>query len=292
MKNILITGATGNVGKEVIRFLFDHESGNKIFAGVRNIPKAKSVLAEYSRLNYREFDFEKPELFDNALTDIDAVFLLRPPHISDVEQIFKPLLRRIKEKGINEIIFLSVQGAEKSKIIPHNKIENLIMEFDFDHIFLRPSYFMQNLTTTLLDDIQDKRKIMLPAGNAKFNWVDIRNIGEVTAILFNKFDEYKNREIEITGYENINFARVTELINQEIKNKIEYKNVNPLRFYWIKKKDGLEKGRIMVMLILHFLPRFQEEPQISTFYEDVTGRKPTTLSEFIKREKARFNLSV
>jgi uncharacterized protein YbjT (DUF2867 family) len=289
MKNILITGATGNVGKEVIRFLFEHESGNKIFAGVRNIPKAKSGLAEYPQLNYREFDFEKPELFDNAFTNIDTVFLLRPPPISDVEQIFKPLLQQIGKNGINEILFLSVQGAEKSKIIPHNKIENLIMEFDFEYIFLRPSYFMQNLTTTLLDDIQQKGKIILPAGNAKFNWVDIQNIAEVTAILFDKFDEYKNREIEITGYGNINFARVTELINQEIEDEIEYKNVNPLRFYWIKKKDGLKKGRIMIMLILHFLPRFQEEPKISTFYEDLTGKKPTMLSKFIKREKNKFN---
>jgi hypothetical protein len=45
----------------------------------------------------------------------------------------------------------------------------------------------------------------------------------------------------------------------------------------------------MIMLILHFLPRFQEEPKISTFYEDLTGKKPTTLSEFIKRERDEFN---
>jgi len=288
MKNILITGATGNVGREVIRFLFEQKSKNNIFAGVRNIPKAESIFAEYSQLNYKEFDLENPETFAEALANIDYVFLLRPPHISDVEQIFKPLLQRVKEKGINEIIFLSVQGAEKSKIIPHNKIEKMIRELEFNYIFLRPSYFMQNLTTTLLDDIQQKRKIILPAGKAKFNWVDIQNIGEVTAILFNKFDDYKNSKIEITGYININFARVTELINQEIEDKIEYKSVNPLRFYWIKKRDGLNKGKIMVMLILHFLPRFQEEPEISTFYEDLSGKNPTKLSRFIKRKKGKF----
>jgi len=133
----------------------------------------------------------------------------------------------------------------------------MIRELELNYIFLHPSYFMQNLTTTLLDDIQQKRKIILPADKAKFNWVDIQNIGEVTATLFNKFDDYKNSKIEITGYENIDFARKTELINQEIEDKIEYKRVNPLRFYWIKKRDGPNKGKIMVMLILHFLPRFR-----------------------------------
>ncbi len=50
----------------------------------------------------------------------------------------------------------------------------------------------------------------------------------------------------------------------------------------------MEKGLIVKMLLLHFLPRFQKEPEISTFYEQLTGMKPTTLTEFIAREKDVF----
>src|SRR6056297_1384038 len=141
MSNILITGATGNIGFEVIRFLTKIDSSNRIIAGVRNIEKARNV-------------FEDFDTFDNALNGIDKIFLLRPPHISAIDKYFKPLIFKIKEKNITRIVFLSVQGAEKSKVIPHNKIERLIKEYGLDYVFLRPGYFMQNLTTTLLHDIR------------------------------------------------------------------------------------------------------------------------------------------
>jgi uncharacterized protein YbjT (DUF2867 family) len=289
MSNILITGATGNIGFELIRFLTKIDSKNRIVAGVRNIEKAKNIFKDYQDLAYTHFDFEDFETFDKALDGIDKLFLLRPPHISDIETYFKPLISKIKEKNINQIVFLSVQGAEKSKVIPHNKIERLINERGLDFIFLRPSYFMQNLTTTLIKDIQAKREIILPAGNAKFNWIDIKNIGEVGAILLDKFYDYKNQAIEITGLENENFEKVTELINNSIENPIEFKNVNPLRFYQIKKREGMLKGMIIVMILLHFLPRFQKEPKISNFYERLTGKKPTDLKTFIERENKKLD---
>lgn len=288
MSNILITGATGNIGFEVIRFLTKIDSSNRIIAGVRNIEKAKVVFKAYPKLEYVHFDFEDCDTFDNALIGIDRIFLLRPPHISKVDKYFKPLISKIKEKNINEIVFLSVQGAEKSKVIPHNKIERLINENGLDFIFLRPGYFMQNLTTTLIQDIRTKREIILPSGKAKFNWIDIENIGEAGAILLDKFNDFKNQVFEITGLENENFEKVTKLINDAIDHPIKYHNVNPIRFYRIKKRDGMMKGMIMVMILLHFLPRFQKEPMISESYEKLTNKKPTDLKAFIEREKNQF----
>lgn len=289
MSNILLTGATGNIGFEVIRFFNKIDTSNKIIAGVRDLEKAKNVFKDYPRLDYVLFDFEDSSTFDNALTGIDRIFLLRPPHISDIEKYFKPLISAIQKNKINEIVFLSVQGAEKSKVIPHNKIEYLINKYNLDYIFLRPSYFMQNLTTTLVGDIKTKREIILPSGQAKFNWIDIENIGEAGAILLDKFGDYKNQAIEITGLENENFTIVTSLINQAIENPIRYRDVNPFKFFWIKKKEGMAKGMIIVMILLHFLPRFQKEPRISDFYENLTKKKPTDLKTFIRREKTKFD---
>jgi uncharacterized protein YbjT (DUF2867 family) len=209
MRKILITGATGNIGFEVIRFLAKIDSSTKIIAGVRNIEKAKGVFKDYPDLEYTHFDFEDFTTFDTALNGIDTVFLVRPPHISDIDTYFKPLILKLKEKNIQQVVFLSVQGAEKSKVIPHNKIERLLTEHGLDFIFLRPAYFMQNLTTTLIGDIQTKREIILPAGKAKFNWIDVENIGEAGAILLHKFGDYKNQAFELTGLENENFEKVT-----------------------------------------------------------------------------------
>ena len=284
IKNILITGATGNVGFEVIRFLTKNNSTNNIIAGVRNINAAKKLFKDYSTIDFVNFDFEQPDTFDNALKNINTIFLLRPPHISDIDKYFVPLMTKLKEYEVNEVVFLSVQGAEKSKVIPHNKIEKLIENYNLNHIFLRPSYFMQNLTTTLLKDIKNKRQIILPAGKAKFNWIDIENIGEISSIMLNRFSDFSNQTFELTGELNIDFFEVTDLINTVIKRPISFSNVNPLKFYKIKKNDGMEKGMIIVMIMLHMLPRFQREPVISNYYEQLTGKKPTTLIDFIKRE--------
>lgn len=288
MSRILITGATGNIGYEVIRYLTKIGTPNTIVAGVRNIDRARDILKNFPNIEFAQFDFEDPNTFGNALEGIDRLFLLRPPHISNVKKYFTPLILKVKERNIRQIVFLSVQGAEKSKVIPHNKIEQLILENRLEYIFLRPSYFMQNLITTLINDIHTKQAIILPAGNAKFNWVDIENIGEVGAILLDRFNEYKNQAFEITGLENETFEKVTELINSIAGNPIKYVSVSPFEFYRIKKRDGLARGLIMVMILLHLLPRFQKEPKISEFYKILTGKAPTTLSAFIEREKDFF----
>jgi uncharacterized protein YbjT (DUF2867 family) len=288
MKRILITGATGNVGFEVVRCLNKMDCDNKVVAGVRNITGAQKTFVDCPNLEYVHFDFDDPATFEGALSGIDSVFLLRPPHISDVDSCFKPFVMAMKKKMVNEVVFLSVQGAEKSKVIPHNKIERLIKESGIKYVFLRPSYFMQNLTTTLIGDIVKHRSIVLPSGRAKFNWIDILNIGEVAAIVLNKFEDHKNQTYEITGLENESFDKVTSLINSVIKNPISYKSVNPLQFYSIKRKEGMVQGMIFVMLLLHFLPRFQKEPEISFVYEQLTGKQPTDLRAFIEREKEKF----
>ncbi len=288
MKNILVTGATGNIGVEVIRFLAKMNTSNRIIAGVRNIERAKTLFQDIPALEYLYFDFEDPQSYNTSLSSIDCVFLLRPPHLSDIDTYFKPLIQKFKDLNINEVVFLSVQGVEKSKVIPHNKIEALIKKVGLNYIFLRPSYFMQNLTTTLLSDIKTKRELILPAGSAKFNWIDIENIGEVAAILLDRLDSYKNSAFELTGYENENFYTVVNMINEVVENPIRYRNINPFGFYRLKKKQGMLNGLIIVMILLHFLPRFQNEPRISDFYERLTGKRPTDLRSFIKREKNKF----
>jgi uncharacterized protein YbjT (DUF2867 family) len=288
MKRILITGATGNVGIEVIRFLYENYNGLQVIAGVRNIAGLNPLFKKYPQLNFVPFDFENIDTFDHALENIDTVFLLRPPQLSDVPAYFSPLIEKMKQKSIHQIVFLSVQGVETSKIIPHNKIEKLIRESELDYIFLRPGYFMQNLTTTLLKDIQLKHQIILPAGKAKFNWIDIENIGETAAKLLESFETYKNTAIGLTGYENENFYTVADKLNEVLEFKIEYVNINPLKFYKIKKKEGIPIGMIIVMIMLHFLPRFQKDPYIEKSFERITGKKPTTLEEFIQREKNKF----
>lgn len=282
MQKVLITGATGQVGKEVITYL--DRSGLEVIPAVRNVENAKELFD----LNCRHFDFDDEETFDTAFPEIDILFLLRPPHISEVDKYFYPLLKKAEHYGIGKVVFLSVQGADKSKVIPHNRIERLIRELGFEYIFVRPGYFMQNLTTSLLPEIKSDKSITLPAGDAVFNWIDVSNIGEVTAKFIENFDAEKGNAYDITGEENLNFEDVSLILSNELGERVNYKSVNPLRFFLKKKKEGIPNGFAVVMTILHFLPRFQAPPEISDHYERMTGKKPTRLVEFIRREKEVF----
>lgn len=288
MKKVLITGATGNIGRAVIEFVTQY-AGLKIIAGGRNITKLKSTFQNLSDIEYLKFDFENKSILKEALKDIDTLFLLRPPHIADIQRVFKPLLTIAKESNVSKVVFLSVQGAEKSKVIPNNKIEKIIRELGFDYIFIRPSYFMQNLTTTLRDEIINKNQITLPSGNGKFNWIDTQNIGEFTAKMINDFDRYKNQSYEITGKENLDFYQVAEILSKYLKRNIKFKSMNPISFYFKKKNEGVSHDFALVITILHFLPRIQADPKISDNYELHLGKTPRTLSEFVLTNKDLFN---
>lgn len=148
---------------------------------------------------------------------------------------------------------------------------------------------MQNLTTTLLPEIQKKQSITLPSGQAKFNWVDVKNIGEASAVLIAQFENYQNKAYEITGTENKNFGQVVDIMSGIIGKRISFKSINPISFYFRKKKEGINSGFAVVMTILHFLPRLQTEPKISDNYRKLTGKTPTTLQEFLEREKDKLS---
>jgi hypothetical protein len=147
---------------------------------------------------------------------------------------------------------------------------------------------MQNLTTTLLPDLKLNNTISLPAGKALFNWIDISNIAEVAAIVMDKFQQFENTAIELTGNENMNFYDSINLLNTTLNTHFQYKSVNPVKFYQIKKQQGVSKGMAIVMIMLHFIPRFQKPPKISTNYEKISSKSPTTLKEFFTREKQLF----
>ncbi len=288
MQHVFITGASGNVGLQTLRFLHENTNGIKMKAGVRDTKKAKNLFNGFKNVEPVRFDFTLQETFAPALQDIDTLFLLRPPQIANVEKYIKPLIDAGIRCGVKQIVFLSVQGAEKNKFIPHHKIENLIRQTSIEFVFVRPGYFMQNLTTTLATDIQKRGKIILPAGKATFNWVDVNNIGEVTAIFIRYFDKYKNNAYEITGNQKTDFYKVAELISDETGKSVEYKNMNPLRFYLMKRREGIQRGLVLVMIMLHFLPRLKKTPALTDFYKELTGKSPTSLQEFIKREKEVF----
>jgi len=207
MKTILITGATGNVGREVIRAL--HARGGAVIrAGVRDVARAASDLAAFDGIELVPFDFADPRTYALALAGCDALFLLRPPQVTDT---FTDFIQQAKAAGVSHIVFLSVQGAENNRFIPHHKTEELLRQSGVPFTFLRPAYFMQNFTTTLHEDLARRHRVFVPAGRARFTLIDVRDIGDVAAVVFlDPGPRHHGQAYALTAQYRLNFQQMAD----------------------------------------------------------------------------------
>jgi len=284
MTKVLITGATGNVGVEVLSALKKLDHQLEIYAGVRDTEFDNEKLSNFN-IKTIKFDFMNVETFLPALKDFDVLFLLRPPQISDVKEYFAPLIETAKKSSIKHIVFLSVQGVENSKIIPHHKIEKLIFDSKIPYTFLRPAYFMQNFTTTLRNELVNNHRIYLPAGQAKFTVIDAEDIGSVAAKVLIEPQKYINKSYELTNNETLTFTEMAEKISKGIGKTIQFISPNLLHFFLTKRKENMPTMLILVMVMLHYFPRFQKTPKTTDWVKIITGQEPKSFDDFILTNK-------
>lgn len=256
----------------------------ELFAGVRDMELGNEKLTNF---NIRKvvFDFMNIDTFSTALEGIDILFLLRPPQISDVKKYFAPLIDTAIKASVEHIVFLSVQGVENSKIIPHHKIEKLIVESKISYTFLRPAYFMQNFTTTLQNDLIKNHRIYLPAGKAKFTLIDASDIGAVAAKVLIEPRNHIDKSYELTNTETLTFAEMAEQISKGIGKTIQFISPNLLQFFMTKRKENMPTMLILVMIMLHYFPRFQKTPKTTEWVKIITGQEPRSFEVFVINNK-------
>lgn len=74
-------------------------------------------------------------------------------------------------------------------------------------------------------------------------------------------------------------------ISNGVGKNITYKSPNLLSFFFVKKKENVPTMLILVMIMLHYLPRFQREPSITNWIEKITGKEPVSFNEFIAKNR-------
>ena len=281
MKTILVTGATGTVGREVVRALSEQQDDVKIVAAVRDTQKSRDDFPPPVEL--RTFDFNAPQTFADAFQNVESVFLMRPPNIADV-RVLQVAIEAMKNAGVRHVVFLSLLGVEKQPYLPHAKTEKLLRASGMTWTFLRASFFWQNLSTTHRDDIRLRDEIFVPAGRGKTSFVDVRDIGEVAALCLTS-EEHSNRAYDITGDQPLDYFQVAHLFSLVLNRRIRYANPSLLRFYWTLRRRKTPTSFIFVMCGIYTIARWGRAARVTDDTRRLLNRPATTAREFIERNR-------
>jgi uncharacterized protein YbjT (DUF2867 family) len=275
MKPILITGATGNVGREIIKRLY--RAGVPVRAAVVSPVNAENLPVP---VPWVIFDFTNPATYPAALAGVEKMFLLRPPHLADVKRDIQPTLEYAAEVGVKHIVFLSLIGAEKNRFVPHGQIEKLLQRGTVPYTLLRCGFFMQNLSTTHRQDVQDG-DIFIPAGRGKTAFVDVRDIAEVAAKILTE-SGHEQKVYLLTGSAAYDYGEVASLISQILDRPIQYRNPSLPHFIWRFWRRGHPLRYVSVVAVIYLTTRLGMAATIMPDMRELLERDPISLSQFIR----------
>ncbi len=272
---ILVIGALGNVGAEVVKHLLN--AGVKVRASDMSEEKIKARFG--SSVEAVRFDFTDPKTYEATFKGVEKMFLLRPPHITNIKRDMHPSINAAKRAGVKHVVFLSLIGIESAKYVPHYKVETYLKEVNLQTTFLRCSFFMQNLSTTHRQEIKERNEIFVPVGKAKTSFIDARDIGAVAAVALTQTG-HGNKNYDLTGSEALDYWQVTKILSEVLRREIQYKNPNPVYFLIETMRRGTPFMFALVMMGLYTSTRFGMAEPITTEVEKLTGRKPISFQEF------------
>ena len=204
-------------------------------------------------------------------------------------------LKEIENAGnIKQIVKLSGMGADSEPGIIasrlHRQVEKMIEDTGIPFTFLRPNFFMQNFVNFFSQSIKEQGAFHLPAGDGKVSFVDVRDIAAVAvqALTKNNDGRHNGKAYVITGPDAISYGDVARILSQEVRKKISYVNISEEDSRKGMKDTGLDEWTINHMMELFNIIRMGYLSEVSSVFEEVTGRRAISLSQFAKDYSGAF----
>jgi len=294
-ETILVTGATGTVGSEVVKKLLSAkgERGEQDMIVKAAARSANDSTFRNLGVQVVQLDYNKPDTLSAALRGVDKLFLLTPFQ-SNMVDLTSNLVNEAKNAGVKYIIKQSVLGADAEQAITpsrlHRQAEKIIEESGIPFTFLRPNFFMQNFVTFYSNFIKTQGAFYVPAGDSKASFVDVRDIAAVAVQALSKNGESKliGKAYDITGAEALSYGDAAEILSKELAKKVNYVNISDEDARKGMKDMGADEWTINSMIELFGITRAGYLSEISPAVEQVTGNRPTTFSQFAKDYASAF----
>ncbi|RWE85062.1 MAG: NmrA/HSCARG family protein [Mesorhizobium sp.] len=175
---ILVTGATGRVGRHVVDQLLQRG------ATVRVLTRDPTKASFPTGVDVAKGDLLDIDALRSAFKDVSTLFLLNAVTGDEFAQAIITL-NVAREAGVDRVVYLSVFDADRAVNVPHFAVkfgaERMLVQMDFSATILRPTYFIDN-ESMVKDVIMEHGVYPMPIGSKGVAMVDARDIAEVAAI--------------------------------------------------------------------------------------------------------------
>lgn len=227
---ILVTGATGSVGRQVVEQLV--KRGANVRALVRDASKANLPQG----VTIAQGDFLDVDSLRGALAGVSTLFLLNAVVPDEFTQALVAL-NLAREADIERIVYLSVIHSDRYVNVPHFAgkygVERMIEEMGFNATILRPAYFMNN-DLTIKDVVLGHGVYPMPIGSKGVAMIDARDIGEIAALELIRRAQANGplplERINLVGPDTLTGAGVAAIWSEVLAREIAYAGDNTAAF--------------------------------------------------------------
>ncbi len=274
---IFVTGATGNVGSQVVQQLI--ASGVTPRVAVRSINKAEAL--KKAGAEPVEMDLNRPETVQSALTGVDKVFLVSP-FVPNMVELTAILIEAAKKANVQQIVKLSALAQPEIALSKwHLEMEKAITSSNIPFTFLRPNGFMQNFVNAMAESIKSDNAFYLNAGDGKVSFVDTRDIASV-AVAALITSGHEGQSYTITGAQALSHTESASILSQVLGRTISYVDVPEDVVRQGMQDAGMPELTVNALLELYASYKAGQAATVSPVVEQVTGKQPISFEQFAK----------
>lgn len=219
---ILVTGATGTVGRHVVEQLTHR--GASVRALVRDPAKANLPAG----VELAQGDLLDVDALRRAMSGVSTLFLLNAVVPDEFTQALIAL-NTARDAGIERIVYLSVIHSDRYVNVPHFAgklgVERMIEQMGLPATILRPAYFMNN-DVTIKDVVTGYGIYPMPIGSTGLAMIDARDIGEIAALELLRRERaagpLPSERINLVGPDTLTGAQVAAIWSEVLGRPIAY----------------------------------------------------------------------
>lgn len=272
MADTLITGGRGTTGG----FLAKELAGlGQPFRIATRAPRDPMDVA---------FDWHRPDIARAAFAGMDALYIVAPTDTVEHESVVLPRLEDALGQGVRRFVLLSASSLEPGGPMM-GKIHSWLSMHAPEWAVLRPSWFMQNLSTQHRPAIRDEGAIYTATGDGRVGFIDAQDIARVAVEALTSAVSW-NRDHILTGPQALNYAEVGAILGEELGRPIRH--VAESRDAYARRlvAHGLEEIYAASLAEMDERIAAGSEDRTTDSVSRLTGRMPTDLRTYVRRHLA------